>query len=124
MTIVSLSKAMHVRNATERAAFLKESLAKNLKYSLLVVHCKQSRYDVYIGRPSKWGNPFQIGRDGDRDEVIAKYTDYIVNREDLLAEVHLLSWKVLGCWCRPRACHGDVLATLADIMLKLKEGGA
>jgi hypothetical protein len=38
-----------------------------------VVHCKREPYDVYIGRPSKWGNPFQIGRDGTRDEVIAKY---------------------------------------------------
>lgn len=32
----------------------------------LVVHCKRARYDVYIGRPSQWGNPFQIRHDGTR----------------------------------------------------------
>ena len=35
-----------------------------------VVNCKKEPYDVYIGRPSKWGNPFKIGRDGSRQEVI------------------------------------------------------
>jgi len=38
-----------------------------------VVHCKRARDDVYIGRPGKWGNPFQIGRDGTREQVITRY---------------------------------------------------
>ena len=38
-----------------------------------VVHCRRERYDVYVGRPSPWGNPFVIGRDGTREEVVAKY---------------------------------------------------
>lgn len=42
-----------------------------------VVHCKKEKYDVYIGRPSKWGNPFIVGADGTRDEVIQKYKDWI-----------------------------------------------
>lgn len=42
-----------------------------------VVHCKKEPYDVYIGRPSKWGNPFVIGKDGTREEVIAKYAEWI-----------------------------------------------
>jgi hypothetical protein len=79
-----------------------------------VVHCKREPYDVYIGRGSKWGNPFKIGVDGTREEVIAKYCDYIANRPDLLNSLHELRGKVIGCWCAPQACHGDVLAELAD----------
>ena len=79
-----------------------------------VVHCKRSPFDVYIGRPSAWGNPFQVGRDGTRDEVIAKYEAWIRTQPHLLENLPLLQGKVLGCWCKPERCHGDVLARLAD----------
>jgi hypothetical protein len=79
-----------------------------------VVHCKRERYDVYIGRPSKWGNPFVIGPDGDRSEVIAKYRVYLLASPELVAALPELRGKVLGCWCKPLACHGDVLAELAN----------
>ena len=79
-----------------------------------VVHCKVEPYDEYIGRGSKWGNPFKIGPDGTREDVIAKYCDYIAVQPDLLAAVHTLKGKRLGCWCAPRACHGHVLAEFAD----------
>jgi len=80
-----------------------------------VVHCKKERYDIYIGRPSKWGNPFVIGVDGEREEVVEKYRQYITNdRPDLLAEIDKLRGKVLGCWCAPKACHGDILMELAN----------
>lgn len=78
-----------------------------------VVHCKKDRYDVYIGRPSKWGNPFEIGVDGTRSEVIAKYEKWILT-SDLMNDLHELEGKVLGCWCYPKACHGDVLLKLAN----------
>ncbi|RME81276.1 MAG: DUF4326 domain-containing protein [Caldilineae bacterium] len=79
-----------------------------------VVHCKRDEYDVYIGRPSKWGNPFVVGRDGDRETVIQKYREWIMEQDELLADLHELRGKRLGCWCAPKACHGDVLAELAD----------
>ena len=79
-----------------------------------VVHCKREKFDVYIGRPSKWGNPFLIPRDGDRKEVIAKYHHWISTEPELLASLDELRGKRLGCYCAPQACHGDVLATLAD----------
>jgi hypothetical protein len=79
-----------------------------------VVHGKREKYDVYVGRPSKWGNPFAIGRDGTREEVVAKYKDWLMTQPALLAALHQLKGKKLGCWCAPRACHGDVLAGLAD----------
>ena len=79
-----------------------------------VVHCKKADYDIYIGRPSKWGNPFQIGVDGDRAEVIEKYRQWIRTQPDLMAQVMWLKGLTLGCWCAPLPCHGDVLAELAD----------
>ena len=69
---------------------------------------------VYIGRPSKWGNPFAIGRDGSRADVIAKYRAWIVAQPDLMGALEELRGRDLDCWCAPLACHGDVLADLAN----------
>ena len=82
--------------------------------STTVVHCKRSEYDVYIGRPSIWGNPFEIGKDGTRQEVINKYEDYILGNPELLAKLPELKGKRLGCWCAPQECHGDVLVDLVE----------
>lgn len=71
-------------------------------------------YDVYIGRPSKWGNPFKIGPNGTRKQVIQKYRVWIMSQLHLLDDLHELRGKQLGCYCKPQACHGDVLAELAD----------
>jgi len=79
-----------------------------------VVHCKKEHYDVYIGRPSKWGNPFLIGKDGTREEVIEKYRKWIVNQPYLMNSLHELKGKILGCWCKPESCHGDVLIELLE----------
>jgi hypothetical protein len=69
---------------------------------------------VYIGRPSKWGNPFVIGRDGSRAEVIAKYRAWIVAQPALMNALEELRGRDLVCWCAPLACHGDVLIDLAN----------
>jgi hypothetical protein len=79
-----------------------------------VVHCKKSHYDVYIGRPSKWGNPFTIGKDGYREEVIEKYREWLLQQDHLLEALPELYGKTIACWCSPLACHGDVLAEFAD----------
>ena len=89
-----------------------------------VVHCKRENYDVYIGRPSKWGNPFAIGKDGDRAEVITKYTQWISGQPELLDSIDELIGKTLGCWCAPQACHGDVLAFLANWKSSLDESSS
>lgn len=79
-----------------------------------VVHIKRAPYDVYIGRPSKWGNPFVIGRDGTRADVIRKYEKWLNTQPQLMNSLHELKGKTLGCWCAPQACHGHVLARLAE----------
>lgn len=79
-----------------------------------VVHCKKSYYDVYIGRPSIWGNPFEIGQDGTREEVIKKYREWVLTQDKILLNLHILKGKTLGCWCKPKECHGDVLVELIN----------
>ena len=79
-----------------------------------VVHCKKAKFDVYIGRPSIWGNPFVIGKDGTREEVIELYREYVLGNKFLMARIGDLKGKVLGCWCAPLSCHGDVLVELAN----------
>ncbi len=81
----------------------------------LVVHCKRDYYDVYCARPSKWGNPFVIGRDGDKQEVIAKFKEYWDSRPDLQAAAKReLKGLILSCYCAPLDCHVDLIATTAN----------
>jgi len=86
-----------------------------------VVHCKKERYDVYCGRPSKWGNPFSHLNDtsaefrtSTRTESIEKFEEYLLNNKELMGALCELKGKVLGCWCKPKPCHCDILAKYAD----------
>lgn len=75
---------------------------------------KGESYDLMVDRTSFWGNPFHIGIDGTRREVIAKYRAMVLSRPDMMARLPELRGKTLGCWCKPKQCHADVLAELAD----------
>ncbi len=82
-----------------------------------VVHCKRSPFDVYVGRPGPFGNPFVLGKDGNREEVIAKYRAFVNEPQQFNFVQRLkreLRGKTLGCWCAPKACHGDVLLEIAN----------
>lgn len=89
----------------------------------LVVHCKNAEYDVYIGRPEKYGNPFVVGTHGTRAECCDKHIRWLdglieaPNGETppTRAEIRQdLKGKRLGCWCDPKRCHGTYLATIAN----------
>ena len=92
-----------------------------------VVNLRKEPYDVFIGRPSKWGNPFIIGRDGSREEVIQEYENWLNKKvlynvkpptiEEMVKE---LKGKILGCYCKPRACHGDIIVNLLEQQEHLK----
>ncbi|MDE0176601.1 MAG: DUF4326 domain-containing protein [Defluviicoccus sp.] len=73
---------------------------------------------VLIDRRTKWGNPFHIGRDGSREEVIARYRAELWRRiragEVTLEELAELDGCWLACWCEPLPCHGDVIARAAE----------
>jgi hypothetical protein len=70
--------------------------------------------DLYIGRPSKWGNPFTIGRDGSREDVVRKYAEWVVRQPGLMGSLHELRGRTLVCWCAPEMCHGHVLQIVCE----------
>lgn len=85
-----------------------------------VVNRRVDRFDVYIGRPSKWGNPFShLSKSIAKfrvpfEEVLPRYEAWLKEQPELMAALGELRGKVLGCWCKPGPCHGDILARLAD----------
>lgn len=83
-----------------------------------VVNLKEEAYDVRIDRKTKWGNPFVVGRDGTREECIIQFENWVEEQPHLMQALHELKGKRLGCWCHPQACHGDILARLADSQRK------
>lgn len=82
--------------------------------SPVVVNGAAEPYDVYVGRGSKWGNPFHIGKHGTRPEVIRRYAEWIVTQDALMQALAELDGKKLGCHCYPAPCHGDVLVELFE----------
>ena len=91
-----------------------------------VVHCKRSPYDVYIGRAclgmpkgevSVWGNPFVMKNQTEleRHRVTEEYRQWIYSQPELIQRIQKeLKGKVLGCWCAPKQCHGNILAAIAN----------
>jgi len=92
-----------------------------------VAHCTKEAFDEYIGRKnvrfpkgSIWGNPFEIGRDGSRADVIAKFRAWLPQQPHLMSRLEELRGKALGCWCRCStdpdgdACHGDFYVELLE----------
>lgn len=79
---------------------------------------------VYIGRAmprqglkaSPWGNPFRIGYDGDRRQVINLYAEWVHRQPELLSKLQELKDKELVCWCFPQECHGDVLVDIVEAL--------
>lgn len=72
-------------------------------------------YDVYVGRPSTYGNPFVIGKDGTREQVIARYRRWLEMSPGIVELVKKnLKGKVLGCYCAPLPCHADILVEIAN----------
>ena len=78
-----------------------------------VINRKYEKEDIYIGRGSKWGNPFKIGPTCTREQAIEQYRTYlwhqIQKRKITIQDLLNLDGKKLGCYCKPQACHGDVL---------------
>ena len=81
---------------------------------------------VSITRPGPWGNPFVIGRDGDREAVISRYRSWLWERirsgSIRLEDIAAFHGRQLICVCKPLPCHGDVLVAAAA--WAAGEGGA
>lgn len=70
---------------------------------------------VYIGRPGPWGNPFVIGEDGDRAEVIQRYEAWLLAQPEMIERMRSeLRGKDLVCWCAPLPCHGNIILRLLE----------
>jgi len=70
---------------------------------------------VYVGRPTFWGNPYIVGKDGTREEVVAKYRQLFDGNPRLQGMARQeLRGKDLVCWCAPAPCHGDILLEIAN----------
>jgi hypothetical protein len=88
------------------------------------VNIRKEECDIYCGRPSPWGNPFTHlegqtlakFKVATREEAIEKYREWITNQPELMASLHELKGKKLGCFCKPASCHCDVLVELADAL--------
>ena len=83
------------------------------KVTTKVVDLRKESYSVYIGRGSIFGNPYKIGRDGNREEVVQKYKEMFlkkIEKDPMFRDAVLkLNGKTLGCFCSPLKCHGDVI---------------
>lgn len=86
-----------------------------------VVKIGEDDFDVYIGRGGKWGNPFShknralaTYKVSSRKESIEKHREWIKTQPDLIRDLHELKGKVLGCFCKPKKCHGDTLVEMVN----------
>lgn len=98
----------------------------------VVVNKYKSEFDVYIGRGSKWGNPYTHIQDrstqaefnvSTREESIERFRDYIYRKietgEISIAELCELQGKRLGCFCKPKSCHGDILVEIIQAIIEM-----
>lgn len=94
-----------------------------------LVNLNKEPYDIYIGRGSKWGCPFTTIKNrptlakeivDSKEEALAKYKEYVLASPELMEALDELEGKILGCFCKPEKCHGDILLELLG-QKKLKD---
>lgn len=115
------------------------SIIEGMENETRVVHCKKEPFDVLIDRTTIYGNPFAIGKDGDRTLVCEKYGRWLeewllygneiqigkFNNRVVCESLKSLRGKILGCWCKPQQCHGDTLVKLIEeLCLEVKKDGS
>lgn len=72
-------------------------------------------FDFYVGRGTAFGNPFRAGPAQSRSQVIEAFRKWLLTQPELMERVRReLRGKVLSCHCRPKSCHADVLAMIAN----------
>ena len=82
-----------------------------------VVNMRYESYDVMGDRSSFAGNPFVLGRDGDRAEVLRKYEAWLDRHPELVERARReFAGKRVGCWCKPKDCHLDILVARMEAL--------
>lgn len=69
---------------------------------------------VYVGRGTRWGNPYYIGMFGDRHDVVELYREFISKHPEYVDALAEREPDILVCSCAPEECHADVLAELLN----------
>ncbi|MDG4753791.1 DUF4326 domain-containing protein [Micromonospora sp. WMMD718] len=72
---------------------------------------------VYVGRPTRWGNPFVRSTSGEgRAEAIRLFRRWVAEHQEYAAAVRVeLAGKTLACWCPlDEPCHADELLRIAN----------
>ncbi len=100
---------------------------KNKPWSEMELWREAPNNFVYVGRAnkwlglaeSKWGNPFVLHGEKHREACLESYKAYILGSPDLLASLHELDDKILGCYCVPRRCHANILVELREKQLEV-----
>jgi hypothetical protein len=81
---------------------------------------KNQIHDVFIGRPSRYSNPFIKGEDGTRQDVIRQFEEYLRKHPERDKMLDELEGKRIACWCKTsERCHGDIYIQLAEERRKL-----
>lgn len=91
-------------------------------YKQFVRNKRFQSYDVYVGRPSKYGNPFSHKKGtlakykvDTREEAIDRFREWFLSNAELVESAKReLKGKTLGCWCYPAKCHAEILAEVAN----------
>ena len=102
------------RKATVEAGGTVVANMRDGKDEALISWAKENGYFQRIDRNSQWGNPYELGKDGDRNTVCDSHIYYFKKKLSLHQQLMDLKGKVLGCWCYPERCHGNYLKDLAD----------
>ena len=89
-----------------------------------VVNIKDN-YDVYVGRPSKWGNPYtHLEKSAAKfkvdsiEEAVKKYEEYLISNKELFNSLFELKNKKIACWCKTKKCHAYILKKYVDMLEK------
>lgn len=110
---------LNIIESRKQVAFVKPLLTASLPMRIQRKRSKgwkMPENTIYVGRGSKWGNPYKVDYHGTREEVIAKFEQMIYANESLQIEIkNELKGKNLACWCKEgEGCHGDILLAWAN----------
>ena len=87
----------------------------------IVVNRRKTQEDVYIGRGSIWGNPFVLNLELERDLVVEQYKLHLIEqiKQGIITidQLKQLNGKKLGCYCKPKKCHGDIIKEIVDLVM-------
>jgi len=103
-----------LRERLERGETVVVNMRKRSPHRDAIAWARKAGRFVRVDRQTDWGNQYELGRDGNRDQVCELYAEWLPQQRHLLDELSSLRGRALGCWCAPKRCHADTLAALLN----------